>query len=161
MTCPCRSQQDFSTCCEPIIKGEPAETAEQLMRARFTAYSMVDMDFIKSTHDPKTLKSTDMEANQEWAEQTKWLGLEILSTEKGQKGDDWGAVEFKAQYKDKKGEKSHHEISEFNRRKGQWFFTSGKHPNSQTLVNDGPHVGRNEPCPCGSGKKFKKCCLSL
>ena len=29
---------------------------------------------------------------------------------------------------------------------------------SRTVVNNGPKVGRNEPCPCGSGKKYKNCC---
>lgn len=29
---------------------------------------------------------------------------------------------------------------------------------SQTVVNEGPKVGRNDPCPCGSGKKYKNCC---
>ena len=29
---------------------------------------------------------------------------------------------------------------------------------SQTVRNEGPKVGRNDPCPCGSGKKYKKCC---
>lgn len=29
---------------------------------------------------------------------------------------------------------------------------------SQTVVNEGPKIGRNDPCPCGSGKKYKKCC---
>ena len=29
---------------------------------------------------------------------------------------------------------------------------------STTIVNDGPKIGRNDPCPCGSGKKYKKCC---
>ena len=29
---------------------------------------------------------------------------------------------------------------------------------NRTVVNDGPKVGRNDPCPCGSGKKYKQCC---
>ena len=29
---------------------------------------------------------------------------------------------------------------------------------SQTVVNEGPKIGRNDPCPCGSGKKYKNCC---
>ena len=27
------------------------------------------------------------------------------------------------------------------------------------ILNAGPKIGRNDPCPCGSGKKYKKCCL--
>ena len=158
MDCPCQSQQEFSNCCEPFIKGRNPETAEQLMRARFSAYSMVNMDYIESTHDPKTRKDTDMKANRDWAQQTKWLGLEIVKTEKGETDDDWGMVEFKARYKNKEGEHFHHEVSEFNRRQGQWFFTNGKHPEARTIINQNPKVGRNDPCICGSGKKYKKCC---
>lgn len=29
---------------------------------------------------------------------------------------------------------------------------------NKTVVNEGPKVGRNDPCPCGSGKKYKNCC---
>ncbi len=35
---------------------------------------------------------------------------------------------------------------------------SDKNHVQQTIVNDGPKVGRNDPCPCGSGKKYKNCC---
>lgn len=31
-------------------------------------------------------------------------------------------------------------------------------PKVETVVHEGPRVGRNDPCPCGSGKKYKKCC---
>ena len=158
MKCPCMSEKEFSACCEPILQGSPAKTAEQLMRARYTAYSQLNMDFIEKTHDPKTLKDTDMDANREWAEQTQWKGLEILSTEKGDQNDDWGKVEFRALYTDNGTECSHHEISEFNKRSGQWYFSKGKSPENHQIINTEPKVGRNDPCPCGSGKKFKKCC---
>ena len=29
---------------------------------------------------------------------------------------------------------------------------------STPIKNEGPQVGRNDPCPCGSGKKYKQCC---
>jgi SEC-C motif-containing protein len=152
------SEKDYSQCCEPIIEGQKAETAEQLMRARYTAYSQTNMDFIEKTHDPKTLKNTDMKANREWAEQTKWKGLEILSTENGTASDNTGVVEFRAQYSDGTNESSHHEISEFIKRGDTWYFSKGKAPENFQIVNTEPKVGRNDPCPCGSGKKYKKCC---
>ena len=158
MLCPCSSQIEYNACCEPILNGAPAETAEKLMRARFTAYSQVNMDFIAKTHDPATIKKTNMEENKAWAEKTEWLGLEIVSTEKGGPNDEWGKVEFKADYQTKSEKGSHHEISEFNKKKDQWYFTKGQTPESFQIVNDGPKVGRNDPCTCGSGKKYKKCC---
>ncbi len=158
MLCPCSSQKEFDTCCQPILEGSAAQTAEELMRARYTAYTQVNMDFIKATHDPSTIKKTNMNENQSWAEQTDWSGLEILSTEKGLADDDWGKVEFRAHYSSKDNSGVHHEVSEFNRKNGKWFFTEGKAPESFQIVNTEPKVGRNDPCTCGSGKKFKKCC---
>ncbi|MEM7646919.1 MAG: YchJ family protein [Pseudomonadota bacterium] len=158
MDCPCNSEKNFETCCRPILEGQPAETAEQLMRARYTAYTRVDMDFIAKTHDPKTIKKTDMKENQAWAEQTQWNGLEIVSTKQGKKSDDWGEVEFKAQYSSGQGSGIHHEVSEFCKRDGFWFFNKGKTPENFQIVNTEPRVGRNDPCICGSGKKYKKCC---
>ena len=158
MLCPCSSQIEFENCCNPILQGTEAETAEKLMRARFAAYTQVNMDFIKKTHDPSTLKKTNMEENKAWAEQTEWLDLEILGTEKGTPSDSWGKVEFKAHFKSGGEPGSHHEVSEFNKKNGKWYFTEGKAPESFQVVNSEPKVGRNEPCPCGSGKKYKKCC---
>lgn len=158
MDCPCSSQQDYTQCCEPIIKGETAESALKLMRARYTAYTQINMDFIEKTHDPATRKKTNMRGNKEWAEQTQWTGLEIVETDKGGPDDDWGRVEFKAHFMNGKEQGTHHEISEFNKKEGQWYFTKGKSPESLQIVNNGPKVGRNDPCLCGSGKKFKKCC---
>lgn len=159
MICPCNSNKEFQNCCEPILSGDRrAETAEQLMRARYTAYTRVDMDFIAQTHDPKTTTSLDMKANTEWAKKTKWLGLEILRTEEGQTGDEKGFVEFKAKFDSGSGEQVHHEHSFFTKRNDIWYFTDGKNPTIQTIRRTEPKIGRNSLCPCGSGKKFKKCC---
>lgn len=158
MLCPCSSQNEYSQCCEPIINGEDAQTAEQLMRARFTAYTQVNMDFIKKTHDPSTIKKTNMDENKLWAEKTEWLNLEIVTTEQGSQDDNWGKVEFKANFKADGEKGTHHEVSEFNKKNNQWYFTKGKSPENFQIVNTGPKVGRNDPCPCGSGKKYKKCC---
>lgn len=158
MNCPCCSQKEFEACCGPILGGEKkAATAEELMRARYTAYTRIDMDFVQATHDPKTRKDSDMEANREWAEKTEWQGLEIVHTEAGGREDSEGVVEFKAQYSSGGETGEHHEVSLFNKRKGEWFFSDAKNPDVRTVVNENK-VGRNDPCPCGSGKKYKKCC---
>ncbi|WNM62461.1 YchJ family protein [Candidatus Nitrospira neomarina] len=159
MQCPCQSGKTFNQCCEPIITGpKQAETAEQLMRARYSAYTQVQMDFIEKTHDPKTKHDIDLEANRKWAETTKWTGLEILSTKQGGIEDEAGLVEFKATFETEEGPQIHHELSEFRKHKGSWYFTDGKSPGVQTVVRSEAKIGRNDPCPCGSGKKYKKCC---
>jgi len=158
MQCPCQSEVKYSRCCEPFIKGKKqAETAEQLMRARYTAYTQIEMDFIQQTHDPKTNQDIDMQGSREWAETTKWDGLEIIETQQGGVDDEIGTVEFKAAFLTDEGPQIHHELSQFRKRDGVWFYHDSSQP-SQTVVRASPKVGRNDPCPCGSGKKFKKCC---
>lgn len=39
-----------------------------------------------------------------------------------------------------------------------WFSLADRASMNTPLLREGPKVGRNEPCPCGSGKKYKKCC---
>ncbi len=159
MECPCQSGKSFKKCCEPVITGaKEAETAEQLMRARYTAYTQIEMDFIEKTHHPKTRNTTDMKANREWAESTKWDGLEILGTSQGGPEDETGTVEFKAQFVTDEGLQDHHELSEFRKHEGRWYFFDAKDPSKQPIVRQTAKVGRNDPCPCGSGKKYKKCC---
>ena len=159
MECPCQSGKPFSECCEPIITGnKQAQTAEQLMRARYTAYSRQQMDFIESTHDPKTRQEIDMESNRQWAESTNWVGLEIIQTDRGGIADEQGTVEFKARFETEKGLKEHHELSQFRTIDGRWYFSDGKTPGKQPFLRSEAKIGRNDPCSCGSGKKYKRCC---
>lgn len=158
MQCPCQSGVKYSHCCEPLIKGKKqAETAEQLMRARYTAYTQIQMDFIEQTHDPKTNQDIDMQGSREWAQTTNWDGLEIIETAQGGVDDEVGTVEFKATFLTEEGPQIHHELSQFHKRDGVWYYSNSSQP-SQTVVRASPKVGRNDPCPCGSGKKYKKCC---
>lgn len=159
MQCPCQSGSSLQECCGLIIRGEKqAQTAEQLMRARYTAYTQVEMEFIEQTHDPKTRAEIDMAASREWAETTKWTGLEIVKTQQGNVADEFGMVEFKATFDTESGPQVHHELSLFNKQDGRWFYSDSTQPKGQTVVRGNPKIGRNDPCACGSGKKFKKCC---
>jgi len=156
-SCPCGSTRNYTDCCEPIITGiHPAETAEQLMRARYSAYTKIEMDFIFNSTDPAGRENYDHDGTRAWAESSEWLGLEILGTVKGGKEDKRGEVEFIARFKEKGELREHHENALFNRKEGAWFFSDG------TMVKPKPitviKVGRNDPCPCGSGLKYKKCC---
>ncbi len=159
MQCPCKSEKKLSECCGPIIDGQrQAETAEQLMRARYSAYTQVNMDFIEQTHDPETKSHIDMQSSREWAESTTWTGLEIIETKDGGVGDEIGTVLFQATFETDEGVQHHHELSQFTKRNGQWFFSDAIDPTIRTVVRSEPKIGRNDPCSCGSGKKFKKCC---
>lgn len=158
--CPCGSGLEYTACCEPYITlQKQAETAEKMLRSRFTAHVVNNIDYIMSTVHPDKQEGHDAASIKEWCENTKWKDLEIIEQEKGQEGDDVGYIEFKAQFTTANGAKDeHHEKSEFKKIDGKWYFYEGTYPKPQTYVRETPKVGRNEPCPCGSGKKYKKCC---
>src|SRR5512143_2926493 len=99
MTCPCGRPAELESCCGPILAGAPAPTAEALMRARYTAYTRGDVDFLIATHRPESGDEVDREATERWSRESEWLGLEVVATEKGGEGDDTGTVEFVARWK--------------------------------------------------------------
>lgn len=138
------------------MKLNEIKTAEELMRARYHAYETCDMEFIKESHDPDNTDGIDWAECEKWARESQWLGLEILSTTKGGENDDDGIVEFKATYIENGKTIVHHERSYFVKKNGVWFYQKWL-PITSTRINENK-VGRNDPCPCGSGKKYKKCC---
>lgn len=157
--CPCGSGRDYDECCGPYITGKAkAPTAEALMRARYSSYAVSAIDYIVQT----CLKEEedggiDVEATKKWSEGSKWLGLKILRTEKGGSGDDKGVVDFVATYEQDGLHEEHHEVASFVKKDGTWLYAAGEMIPT-TVTRTGPKVGRNDPCPCGSGKKYKKCC---
>ena len=157
--CPCGSGKTFAECCGPILEGEAkAKTAERLMRARYTAYATDDIDFLFQSSGPEVREEFDRESTRRWAEGSEWTGMEVLDVERGGEGDDEGTVEFIAHYTVQGRPFNHQERSLFRRIDGEWRFIDGKLANSTPIRREAPTVGRNDPCPCGSGKKYKKCC---
>jgi SEC-C motif-containing protein len=160
MECPCTSGSEYEQCCGPFLEGkESPPTAEQLMRARYTAYTLERIDYVAQTHHPETREQFDQQAALSWASGVDWRGLEIVDTEAGGPTDDEGVVEFIAHFDDKGGHRTHRERSTFRRVDGEWYFYSGR-VGSGTVRRERPKVGRNAPCPCGSGKKYKRCCAA-
>jgi len=163
MSCPCGSGLTLDTCCAPIIAGSPAPSAEAMMRARYTAYTQHNIDFIVASTHKDGLDNSDLDAMRAWAEQADWKGLEIIQVEAGGEQDKRGLVEFKAHYEMGGVKHHHHEVSGFLRSDTNWLFRDGEVLHSgpsekpKPIVND-VKIGRNDPCLCGSGKKYKKCC---
>ncbi len=158
MDCPCGSKNPFSACCEPYITGKAsAPTAEALMRARYSSYATGAVDFIGTSQAPEGLDSFDREASLKWSKEATWKGLEVIATKNGGASDTTGNVSFIAKYFQDGEDREHHEIGIFRKDDGKWLFVEGKAPVPDTHKNDGPTIGRNDPCHCGSGKKFKKC----
>jgi len=163
--CPCRALDSkkltYAECCEPLItKKKQAPTAEALMRARYTAYVVKNIDFIDETQIVLENETFNKEEALKWASSSEWMGLEIKKLVKGQAEDATGTVEFVAHYKDIASgtELHHHETSLFQKRDGLWKFREGQIHGAQPVRRLEPKVGRNDQCPCGSGKKYKKCC---
>ena len=172
MQCPCGSGLSFDACCNRYIGGAAlAPTAEALMRSRYTAYTRGDIDYIEKTHAPETRAAFDAGAARDWAAQSEWLGLQIVSTEGGRADDRAGVVTFAASYRQDGVTVEHREVSRFRRTGlGEWLFVEGAtraNPRFDREVvtlpkarRETPKAGRNDPCPCGSGRKFKKCCAA-
>ncbi len=158
-TCPCGSGQDFAECCEAIHLGKvKAETAETLMRARYSAYVTANVEFLGESLDEEGREAFDADSAREWAETAKWQSFEVLSVEGGSADDDEGLVEFRAVYEANGEVQEHHERSYFQKIEDKWCFIDGQVQGTEPYVREGAKVGRNDPCPCGSGKKHKKCC---
>jgi SEC-C motif-containing protein len=157
MRCPCGHPAEFDDCCGRFIAGgRQPETAEQLMRSRYSAYVVGAVDYIIDTHDPRT-RELDRADVEKWSKSAQWLGLTIVDTEAGGPDDKDGIVEFKARFFDKTT-RTHWERSSFRRDEGRWVYVNGTPPEGDKQPRRVEKVGRNDACPCGSGKKFKKCC---
>jgi SEC-C motif domain protein len=154
--CPCGSGSTFDDCCGAIIAGAPALSAEALMRSRFTAFVRGDMSHVENTHAKDVREDFNRSAAESTANSVEWVSLEIMNSTGGE-GDDAGEVEFVARYKQDGQLLVHHERSQFCREDGKWMYVDGQ-INPKGEPRRVVKVGRNDPCPCGSGKKYKKCC---
>lgn len=183
-TCPCQinptaetadAPLSYQDCCKPYhdafyndevdkADGIKAETAERLMRTRYSAFALVKPEYIVKTTMPAQQALLDVAAIESWAKETDWAGLEIVE-HTPKLGKRHAQVEFKAYFKspeetsgglDEKIQ-AHHELSTFvkviNRANNdaRWYFLD---PTVAMIVR------QKQPCICGSGEKFKRCCGS-
>jgi SEC-C motif domain protein len=128
MRCYCCSDRKFADCCQPFIIGiTKPSTAEALMRSRYSAYTTFAVEYILRTTHSSTRRFNNAESIENWARSSVWQKLEIVSITKGETKDKQGTVEFKAYFLDKNGQPQiHHEISNFAKELGKWFFVDGK-----------------------------------
>lgn len=154
--CPCGSGRTFGECCQPVIAQQrTAASAEELMRSRFTAHVVRDYRHLHRT-DLETARKPYVEEDA-GGEELNWTRLVVHAHEAGPKPDT-AFVDFTAYYESGDTESALHEKSEFVRVDGKWFYTRAVRTGPAPVRSAQPKVGRNEPCPCGSGKKFKQCC---
>ena len=125
MLCPCFSGLPLSDCCGPIIAHTSAPTALALMRSRYSAYAMGNIDYLLATHDPETRDVSKRDSMESWSKSTDWTGLTIVATEKGGTEDETGVVEFIAHGVTNGKLFALHERSRFRKRDGAWYYVDG------------------------------------
>ncbi|MCQ9422575.1 YchJ family protein [Pseudomonas sp. LJDD11] len=148
-SCPCGSGDLLLACCGRFHAGQPAPCAEKLMRSRYSAYVLSQVDYLLDTTLPAQQHALDRNAIAQWSARSTWLGLEVEDTEVLGGKPEHAFVTFTARWHDEHGEHSHRERSAFVQNQGRWYFIDPTVPLKP---------GRNDNCPCGSGQKFKKCC---
>jgi SEC-C motif-containing protein len=131
------------------------------MRARYTSYVKVEVDFLLESLHPDSSGGVDRDSTRAWAENAEWHGLEILSKQHGAEGDETGEVEFVAKYTLQGEPQRHHEKASFRRHNGKWLYFDGTEIHPAPVVGPRLRPGRNDSCPCGSERKYKKCCRAV
>lgn len=122
--CPCGSGKPLSDCCLPLIEGKAiAQTAEQLMRSRFTAYYRKNLDYLLFSWHPDTRPA---QMGPDELEGIKWLDLTITDRQQGQASDSEGTVSFSARFKIGGKAGRLREKSRFVRLDGYWYYLDGE-----------------------------------
>ncbi len=148
MNCPCHSGQLFDQCCGRFISHrELPENAVQLMRSRYCAYVLDDVNYLAETWH-RDFRPAELTIDQQF----RWIGLRIITSDQQ---DQRARVEFEACLLANGKVEAMHEKSAFILEQERWLYTSGE---MLTSSFEPWKPGRNESCPCGSDKKFKRCC---
>ena len=150
--CPCGSHEHYDNCCGQYIEGKmPAPTAEKVMRSRYTAYTLDNMEYIQLTMSGKALVTFKQTHKQDKPTPVKWHPLHVIESHIDKTDAKHAFVTFFTSYALNNRIHTIYECSEFINEGGQWYYIDGK---LQTITP-------KDPCPCHSGKKYKKCCYLL
>jgi SEC-C motif-containing protein len=99
MNCPCNISVEYVNCCGLVHNSIfNATTAEQLMRSRYSAFVLDNMNYLKISHAKSTVKSFNFKNTSKWTKSVVWQKLEILNSLNGLENDQDGFVEFKAYF---------------------------------------------------------------
>lgn len=150
--CPCCSGKDYQACCKPIHDGDPAPSPEALMRSRFSAHAMALLDYILESWAASERSNIDHAGLKHWLNSATFGLLSVLEAK--QEGSH-GTVEFVAWYQQDGQLHALHDRSHFIQEQGRWRYLNS----SETQLKPAK-LGRNDPCPCLSGKKHKQCCAN-
>ncbi len=123
MNCHCGTTKTYQDCCEIFHRNNgKTETAEQLMRSRYSAFVLADGDYLMATHHSSTRPTKEKKAIVKWAKSVQWIKLEVLDTSKGSKDNIEGTVTFNAYFFENGKVDIIHEKSAFVKENEQWFY---------------------------------------
>ena len=146
--CPCGSAVEYNLCCYRYVSGKQVPPdPSHLMRSRYCAFVMKDADYLIKTWHPSCQAGAFRDEISAGFADTEWLGLTVFE-HTWSEADATGFVSFVARFIERGKTGAIIERSRFLKENGQWYYIDGTRP----------QFGRNDACPCGSGKKFKKCC---
>lgn len=149
ISCPC-GHSLYSQCCQPFHDGlQKPSTAEELMRSRYSAFALKQPQYLWQTLHSSQQPTTSLNELTKSVQAQEFQSLTVIQCKQGQAKDNEGIVEFRAVYKHGQGLAFLQERSRFVKEAGQWFYLNGEFQQ--------PKFARNDPCWCGSGRKFKKC----
>ncbi|MDA9556006.1 YchJ family metal-binding protein [Vibrio sp.] len=156
--CPCGSSKAYTDCCKLVHEHhQHAVSPEMLMRARYAAHVFKLVNFVIQTYHPSCHAQNDAKAIAE-SVHSDWISLHVLEA-MPPKGNE-GFVTFTAHFEQNNESYQLTERSRFIKEDGLWYYIDGEFPSDHEPKKemDKHKIGRNDPCICGSGKKFKKCC---
>ena len=143
--CPCCSGSSYQVCCQPLHLGSVANTPEQLMRSRYSAFALTDIQYLLHTSSEQLRATLSHDDLDQTCEAFRFVSLQIISAQDNQ-------VEFIANLLLANELHPLHETSTFIKQNAQWKYDTGVlHDTKVTKLS------RNDKCPCGSGKKYKQC----
>tara|TARA_R110002051_G_scaffold244070_1_gene304058 strand:- start:23381 stop:23767 length:387 start_codon:yes stop_codon:yes gene_type:complete len=123
MNCPCGTLKEYTDCCEIAHKNIFAvTTAEQLMRSRYTAFTMGNGDYLMKSHHSSTRPIKEKKEIENWAKSVTWIRLEIIEVIKGNNADEKGTVAFNAYYYENSKVEIINEKSAFVKENDCWFY---------------------------------------
>ena len=127
--CYCGSNKEYSLCCGIAHNNiKKVETAEQLMRSRYSAFCMANGDYLHISHHSTTRpRKSELKDIVKWAKSVVWVKLEVIDTSAGSENNDYGTVEFKAFYIENGTPGVIHEKSTFEKENGHWVYVDGTH----------------------------------
>ncbi|WP_179337589.1 YchJ family protein [Winogradskyella ludwigii] len=123
MNCHCGNDKTYKACCEVFHRNNgKTNTAEQLMRSRYSAFVLADGNYLMATHHSSTRPIKEKKAIVKWAKSVQWIRLEVLETTNGTENDTEGTVTFNAYFFENGNVDIIHEKSAFVKEDNRWFY---------------------------------------